>query len=58
LFSHFEYHGHDFAADMAAMAADPDTQRWWAHCMPCQAPLLSRRGGEQWATMEEVFHCD
>jgi len=58
LFSHFEYHGHDFAADMAAMAADPDTQRWWAVCMPCQAPLLSRRGGEHRAAMEEVFHCD
>jgi L-rhamnose mutarotase len=58
LFGHFEYHGQDFAADMAAMAADPDTQRWWALCMPCQAPLLSRRGGEHWATMEEVFHCD
>jgi L-rhamnose mutarotase len=58
LFSHFEYHGHDFAADMAAMAADPDTQRWWAVCMPCQAPLPSRQGGEHWAAMEEVFHCD
>ena len=58
LFSHFEYHGHHFAADMAAMAADPDTQRWWAVCMPCQAPLLSRQTGEHWATMEEVFHCD
>ncbi len=58
LFSHFEYHGHDFAGDMAAMAADPDTQRWWAVCMPCQAPLLSRQTEEHWATMEEVFHCD
>jgi L-rhamnose mutarotase len=40
------------------MAADPDTQRWWAVCMPCQAPLLSRQTGEHWVTMEEVFHCD
>jgi L-rhamnose mutarotase len=58
LFSHFEYHGRDFAADMAAMASDPETQRWWAVCMPCQAPLSSRREGEPWASMEEVFHCD
>jgi hypothetical protein len=49
---------HDFAADMATMSADPETQRWWAVCMPCQAPLLSRRSGEHWAAMEEVFHCD
>ena len=58
LFSHFEYHGHDFAADMAAMAADPETQRWWVACMPCQAPLVSRQTGEHWAAMEEVFHCE
>src|SRR3981081_2246536 len=36
LFSYFEYHGDDFAGDMAAMAANPDTQRLWAVCMPCQ----------------------
>ena len=30
LYSYFEYHGADFAADMAKMAADPATQRWWA----------------------------
>jgi L-rhamnose mutarotase len=58
LFSHFEYTGTDFAADMARMAADPTTQRWWAVCMPCQQPLESRGAGEWWANMEEVFHCD
>jgi len=30
LFSYFEYTGNDFQADMAAMAADETTQRWWA----------------------------
>ena len=30
LFSTFEYHGTDYAADMAKMAADPRTQEWWA----------------------------
>ena len=27
LFAYFEYSGDDFEADMAAMAADPETQR-------------------------------
>lgn len=56
LFSYFEYHGQDFDADMARMAADPETQRWWAVCTPCQMPLASRGTGEHWAAMEEVFH--
>ncbi|MDO6964480.1 L-rhamnose mutarotase [Rhizobium alvei] len=58
LFSYFEYHGSDFAADMAKMAADPTTQDWWAVCMPCQNPLSTRKEGEWWAEMEEVFHHD
>jgi L-rhamnose mutarotase len=58
LFSYFEYAGEDFAADMARMAADPTTQKWWAACKPCQQPLETRTEGEWWANMEEVFHCD
>jgi L-rhamnose mutarotase len=58
LFSYFEYAGKDFAADMAKMAADPTTQKWWAVCKPCQEPLPDRAEGEWWASMEEVFHCD
>lgn len=58
LFACFEYHGSDFAADSASMAADPVTQEWWALCMPLQAPLESRKDGEWWAEMEEVFHTD
>ena len=58
LFSYFEYCGSDFAADMAKMAADPTTQKWWACCMPCQLPLADRKEGEWWASMEEVFHQD
>ena len=58
LFSYFEYIGDNFDADMAKMAADPTTQKWWAVCKPCQAPLSSRKEGEWWADMEEVFHCD
>lgn len=58
LFSYFEYVGGDFDADMARMAADPTTQRWWDCCKPCQKPLDARADGEWWAAMEEVFHCD
>jgi L-rhamnose mutarotase len=58
LFSYFEYTGADFAADMARMAADPVTQRWWSFCKPCQRPLEDRAPDEWWASMEEVFHLD
>jgi len=40
LFGYFEYHGSDFAADMANMAADPKTQEWWTHTVPMQAPVV------------------
>lgn len=55
LFSFFEYHGTDYAGDMAKMAADPKTQEWWAVCIPCQTPLDTRKESEWWANMEEVF---
>lgn len=58
LFGYWEYHGIDFAADAAKMAADPKTQEWWALTAPCQRPLAQRRDGEWWAMMEEVFHHD
>jgi len=58
LFGYFEYHGADYAADMAKMAADPKTQEWWAVMYPLQEPLATRKEGEWWADMEEVFHLD
>ena len=58
LFSYFEYTGADYKGDMARMAADPTTQKWWDECMPCQEPLLDIAEGEWWASMEEVFHQD
>lgn len=58
LFSYFEYGGTDFEADMAKMAADAMTQKWWDVCKPCQEPLETRAEGEWWANMEEVFHID
>ncbi|WP_417260162.1 L-rhamnose mutarotase [Celeribacter sp.] len=56
MFAYFEYVGTDFDADMAKMAADPVTQKWWDVCMPLQRPLETRAEGEWWAEMEEVFH--
>ena len=58
LFSYLEYVGKDYAADMAKMAADTTTQKWWAECIPCQKPLANRKQGEWWAVMDEAFHLD
>ncbi len=58
LFSYFEYTGDDLAADMARMAADPETQRWWRETDPCQSPIPTRSEKEFWSRMEEVFHTD
>ena len=57
MFSYFEYVGEDFDADMAKMAADPTTQKWWDVCKPLLDPLETRDPGEFWVNMEEVFHC-
>jgi L-rhamnose mutarotase len=56
LFAYFEYVGNDFDADMAKMASDPKTQEWWAIMEPMQDPLATRKKGEWWANMDEVFH--
>lgn len=58
MFAYMEYHGDDWDADMAKMAADPETQRWWAINKPKQVPLESRAEGEWWASMDEIFHVD
>jgi len=55
LFSYLEYTGADFTADMKRMAADAETQRWWAETAPCQQPIPLAKPGETWATMEEVY---
>ena len=58
LFSYFEYVGSDYDADMAAMAADPATQEWWAVCEPLQRPVEDRAEGEWWKEIPEIFHTD
>jgi L-rhamnose mutarotase len=58
LFAYFEYAGDDFEADMAAMAADPETNRWWALTDAMQDPLPDRDPGSWWKSLSEVFHTD
>lgn len=58
LFSHWEYTGKDFEADMARMALHEPTQRWWALTDPCQQQMGSAPVGEKWSPLEEVFHAD
>lgn len=58
LFAYFEYEGEDFDADMAKMAADPTTQRWWDVVKPLMQPLEDRAEGEFWSDMEEIYHLD
>ena len=52
LFSYFEYIGTDFDADMAKMAEDPMTQKWWDVCKPLQSPVADRADGEWWAAID------
>lgn len=58
LFAYWEYHGSDFAADMAKMAEVPRMREWWTVTDPMQDPFETRQPGEWWAGMENVFHTD
>lgn len=58
LFAYYEYVGDDFAADMAKMAKQPKMREWWDIMEPMQDPVPTRKEGEWWAEMEEVFHTD
>lgn len=58
LFSYFEYDGDDFDADVAAIAADPDTQRWWQLTDPCQQPWPDAGTGGNWSDLEEIWHLE
>lgn len=58
LFSYFEYVGSDFEGDMAKMAEDAETRRWWKVTDPCQTRLAGTPDGQQWLSIREVFHTD
>jgi L-rhamnose mutarotase len=56
LFAYLEYTGTNFSADMARMAADPVTQRWWKETDPCQSPLPDAAAkGKIWSDTKEVY---
>lgn len=55
----FAHHRADPAADLALMAQDPSTRRWWELADPCRQPLDPAEAADgKWATAEEVFHVD
>jgi L-rhamnose mutarotase len=56
LLAYFEYIGSDFEADMALMAEDPATQRWWQLTDPCQEPLADAATGSIWTDAAEIWH--
>ncbi len=58
LFSYFEYTGDDFEADGEKLAEIDELKRWWKETDPCQIPLESRKDGDWWKAMEEVYHLD
>ena len=56
LFAYFEYEGKDYETDMQKMAQHKETQRWWKLVKPLMQPLKSKKPGEFWSEMEEIFH--
>lgn len=59
LFTYVEYIGEDFEADMAKMAADPTTLKWWDLVVPMfEGGDVNIPGGGVWKDMEEIFHLD
>lgn len=58
LFAYFEYVGDNFEEDMAKMAADEATKRWWKETDICQEPIDTAVPGEWWTNMDEVYHLD
>jgi L-rhamnose mutarotase len=56
LFGYYEYFGDDYEADMAAIRADPESQRWWTFTDPCQVPWPDSEGGGRWLDLPEIWH--
>ncbi|MBD8207929.1 MULTISPECIES: L-rhamnose mutarotase [unclassified Microbacterium] len=57
LFAYYEYTGEDHDADMAGIARDEVTQRWWALTDPCQKAFRATHpdsGG--WQEAREIWH--
>ena len=56
IFGYMEYVGKDFDADMAEVDGDPATQAWIKFTDEvCQLPISTRKEGEWWANMDEIY---
>lgn len=58
LFGYYEYVGSDYTGDMARIAQDETSQRWWALTGPCQTAFGAAAPGELWREMELAWHMD
>ena len=58
LFGYWEYHGTDYKADMARLAAEPRMKDWWNITDAMQTRLDSVAEDDHWAPMEHVFFTD
>jgi len=58
LISYLEYDGDDYEADMARVAEDEATQRWWQITDPMQRSLRQSDSEGWWRRLPEVFHLD
>jgi L-rhamnose mutarotase len=58
LFSYLEYWGTDYRGDMARVADDETTKRWWALTGPMQESVRQTEDDPWWTPVEEVFHLD
>lgn len=55
LFSYYEYTGQDYEDDMQKIGKDKTTQEWWKLTDPMQEPLKTRKEGEWWTEIEEIY---
>jgi L-rhamnose mutarotase len=51
-FGYYEYTGHNYESDMAALDAEPGNKDWLELCDPMQIPLKGEKG---WKKMEKIF---
>ena len=58
LFGYLEFIGKDIQETFKALSKYKIYQEWLAVCDPCQEPLNTRKEGEWWAFMEEIYHLE
>ncbi|MBP3361523.1 MAG: L-rhamnose mutarotase [Clostridia bacterium] len=58
LFSYYEYIGTDFENDMRIMDENETVKKWQEIMNTVQQPLKTRKEGEWWSEMDEIFHLE